>query len=977
MSSLRIKFFGKPQIWLDGKQLEQLVSAKARATIYYLAATRAPASRELVAGLLWSDMQESAARANLRVVLSKLRSQLGSHILVTRREVALNPEFTLETDLNLFQTEQKELLRRAVELYTGRFLDDFYLRDAPLFEEWVEQERRKYHQKVTSYLGLLAAEEKAAGNLDLAIEDLRKLLRLEPWREQAHRDLMRVLVDAGQRGAALAQFEQCRQALAAELDVEPTAETIALYEQIKTGGMPEAQLKTKNKQVSELSPKPMRASPPNNLQQPPLGFVGRQKEAEQVIQQIVSDACRLMTITGPGGIGKTRLSIECAHQLLSHFKDGVFLVPLVAVSTAHLLPTTVATAIDLSLQGNRAPKDQLISHLAAKELLLIFDNFEHLLDGIDLLLDLIDAAPNLKLLVTSREPLGLDVEWVLPLEGLDYGDGLEQTSAQLFAQRAQRLDLSFVPEDEVADIGRICRLVEGMPLAIELASAWVRVISCHEIAAEIEGNLDFLATDLDLVPLHQRSIRAVFAYSWSLLPEEAQSGFARLAIFQGGFTRESAAQVAGVTLRTLTTLVDKSLVQRQMGGRYHIHPLLRQFGIEQLTEGERESVAADFAHYFATLLPRFEPAMYSSGDPDLLAMVQSELENIRAVWDWLTQNRSQEDLIQQLLPVTGYYFQRRNLYHEGLRLFEGLLAGAGDWQAESKAQTQVHAASFDCQLSHFDQGEKRLNEAIPILQQADLIEYAAEGFYFLGIIHLRKGDYPKATKRLNDGLALFSAIDDQKGCARVTNVIGIVASTEGRYKESEEYYQRSLDIHRAQGFQRGVGNLLSNLGSTYARQAEHQKAFRYYQDAAEVTKQVNETQSTAVVLSNLGSVSRALKRYNEGIDYYKESLQLTIEIGDQRWIAANYNGIGLIYVELEHYNEAISYLRRGFTTALTINALPDALTALVQLGRVALKVEKVKIAAQWLTFAVNQPETPAIARQDAEESLALMTQQLT
>ncbi|MFT7587324.1 MAG: putative ATPase/Flp pilus assembly protein TadD, partial [Cellvibrionaceae bacterium] len=812
-----------------------------------------------------------------------------------------------------------------------------------------------------------ASAESESGDFEQAIQDFRQLLALEPWREETHRDLMRVLAQNGQRGAALAQFELCRQTLKAGLDVEPTAETWLLVEQIKAGEIesePQPAIKT-----TKL--------PANNLHPAALSFIGRESESNQVNELLDSDRCSLLTITGPGGIGKTRLANECAQQLMPHFEDGVFLVQLVGLSSADLLPTSIATAIGLALHGNRTPQQQLVVNLSSKKILLILDNFEHLLEGIDLLTELITAAPHLKLLVTSREPLGLATEWVLPLVGLPHAAHLNQPSAQLFTNRAQRLDLSFVPENEADEIGRICWLVEGMPLAIELAAAWIRVISCSEIAAEIERNLDFLATDLDLVPTHQRSIRAVFTYSWSLLPQEAQQGFAKLAIFRGGFTRESAAQVAGVSLRTLTTLVDKSLLQKQPGGRFHIHPLLRQFGLEQLSLLEKEAVSNDHAAYFATLLPLHESSMYSSKDPELLELVQSEIENIRAIWGWLTLNRSRDTLIQQLIPVTGYYFQRRNLFHEGLSIFEKLLAGQGKWQPESKAQALVQAAAFDCQLSRFDVGEKRLNQAIPILQQADQIESAAEGFYFLGIIHCRKGDYPQAVDRLNACYSLFNTLENDRGRSRAANIMGIVAATEGRYAEAEASYRASLDLQQLYGYQRGVANVLSNLGSVYGRQHQYEKALNYYQEAALIAKQVDETMATAVISSNLGSVSRSLKNYADAIAYYEESLKLTLKISDQRWVAANYNGLGLTFFECEQYPKAIHYLEQGFLTALTINALPDALTALAELGRVAAKLGQFKMAAAWLSFVLNQPETPAMSRQQAKHSIAQVTEHLT
>ncbi|MCB0036110.1 MAG: AAA family ATPase, partial [Anaerolineales bacterium] len=624
MSKLELTLLGKPHILIDQTPLPQLASAKAKAILFYLAVTQERCSRETLAGLLWSDMPESSARASLRVALSKLRRHVGEHLQIKRRSVKLIASTSLVVDVHLFEQAAADP-HTAVDLYTGPLLDDFYLRDAPLFDQWVEQERQRLHQQAINHLNQLAQETAAAAQFEQAITYARKLLTLEPWREETHRQLMQWLNQTGQRGAALSQFARCRQALQDHLDAQPAAETITLYETIKS--TPDNPAPNTPAVIQQNLLTSTATLPPHNLHPYPTSFIGRADELHTVTHQLQTPTCRLLTITGTGGIGKTRLALETAQRLLPSFEHGVFYIPLVSLSTstAAVLVSTIADALNLGLHGTSDPQEQLLGYLAHKQMLLVFDNFEHLLEAADLLLDLLTAAPQLKLLVTSREPLGLPEEWVLPLSGLPYKDEekSETAAAQLFSERAQRLDLSFDPTTETAGIHHICALVEGLPLAIELAAAWVRVIPCTEIAAEIERNLDFLATELRIVPDHQTSIRAVFGYSWSLLTPASQTVLAKLAIFRGSFSRDAAEAVADASLRTLATLVDKSLIQKEAHGRFRIHPLIQQFALEQLSKTERHTLGLNHARYYTRFLHTRQNEMYSAADPQLLAAIKT------------------------------------------------------------------------------------------------------------------------------------------------------------------------------------------------------------------------------------------------------------------------------------------------------------------------------------------------------------------
>jgi len=651
--SLTLRLLGTPQVTRAGVPVTGFISAKAQGLLYYLAVTGRPHTREALAGLFWSDMPEVQAGKNLRNALSNLRSLAGQNLLITRQEVVFDRSSPYWLDVEAFlatlgdaATRDLGALHRAVELYQGDFLDGFYVGDALAFEEWVLGRRsllkghvlQALHTLVTRHL---EREEYAAG-----IDYANSLLAIEPWREETHRHLMILLARSRQRSAALAQYETCRRVLARELQVEPMPETTLLYEHIRA----------------------VVAPPPHNLPPQPTAFVGRQAELAEVARFLNNPGAQLLTLVGPGGIGKTRLALQAAARCVepeaqyeAHFADGVFVVPLapglpgVADAPPSLI-AAMADALNFSFQGPVHPQAQLLAYLREKHMLLVLDNFEHLVAEARQLGDILRLAPGIKLLVTSRVRLNLQEEWLLEVTGLDYpasADGqpaeerrpLEAYSAiALFVQQARRMRPGFALDaaSEPAVV-RICQLAEGVPLAIELAASWLRVLSGPEILAELEHGLDFLTSSLQNIPARHRSLRAVFEHSWALLSPVEQALFRRLSAFRGGFRREAAAAVVGASLPLLAGLADKSLVRRNADGRYEVHELLRQYADEHLRADPAEfaQVHDQHCHYYADLLTTYQPQLRGAG-PELqaaMAVLNAERENVRAAWNWAVEHR--------------------------------------------------------------------------------------------------------------------------------------------------------------------------------------------------------------------------------------------------------------------------------------------------------------------------------------------------
>src|SRR5438128_7075965 len=379
-----------------------------------------------------------------------------------------------------------------------------------------------------------------------------------------------------------------------------------------------------------------------NLPLPRTSFVGRASELEAIDRLLEDPGCRLLTLVGPGGAGKTRLALEAAARRVDRYPHGVHFVPLASVASPEFLAPALAESIQFAVDAVHSgfsAQDQLLDYLSERSTMLVLDNFEHLVDGAGFLSQIIERAPHVELLTTSRERLNVQSEWVFDVEGLglaENGNG-SASAVHLFGVRAAQVVPGFALDDAgYAQALRICRLVDGMPLGIELAASWASVLSCAEIADEIEGNIDFLATSMRDVPERHRSLRAAIDQSWRLLTDEQRSAFSRLSVFRGSFDRSAAVAVTGADVRLLHELVAKSLLRRPDFGRFELHELLRQYAAEQLrlAPAEESDARERHAHHYAARLRDRETALMG---PELAAArdeLRGELDNLRAAVEW-------------------------------------------------------------------------------------------------------------------------------------------------------------------------------------------------------------------------------------------------------------------------------------------------------------------------------------------------------
>ena len=659
---LGLILLGEPQVSRDGAPVRGFIYNKALALLAYLAVTRRPHSRDSLAGLLWGEMPDESAKANLRKILSSLREIVGGELSVDRQTVSLDSGSALWLDTEVFEAQllgvaagpqavrpqaagilsenDVRQLEEAVGLYRGDFLEGFYVRNASAFEEWVLSERERFRQMALHALFRLVGHYTAVGNYSRGLDHATRLLALEPWHEEVHQQMMLLLAFSGQRSAALNQFEVCRRLLAEELGAEPTRDTVDLYHRIARGEVT-AQL--------TMPPKP------SDWPLEATRFVGRAEELAKLTAYLVAPDSHMATVVGISGVGKTRLVLQAAAQARRIFGPAVYYVPVTAPSTPEAIAHTLVRALALPVAGLRNAASQLIGHLQDREMLIILDPLDGSPGVPDYLQALIRQAPRVRLLIASSHRLNVTGEWVLPLYGLkvpesDDPAGLWGCEAvQLFIQTVERAcGVCTLEEQQLPHVARICRLVEGLPLGIELAAAWSRLLSWQEIAQEIEKSYRFLTRSGTTASERHYSLASAFDYSWGQMTIDERALFRRLAVFRGGFARDAAEQVAGASLPTLAALMDKCLIQRTLAGRYHIHNLLAQYGRQKLAEHPEEEaqVYERYSRFFTAFLQRMLACPDNTAADDCLAQIAAEQGNLDAAWRWAQAHeaRSKRDL---------------------------------------------------------------------------------------------------------------------------------------------------------------------------------------------------------------------------------------------------------------------------------------------------------------------------------------------
>ena len=618
-------------------------------------------------------------------------------------------------------------------------------------------------------------------------------------------------------------------------------------------------------------------------------FVGRKDELTEIKQLL--GKTRLLSLVGPGGIGKTRLAIKAAQGELESFDDGVFFVRLAPIRSTKDIIQTIAENLKFPIATREDPKLQLLRYLSKRQLLLVVDNFEHLLDGVEVVSEILQAAPRVKILATSRERLNLQSETVLHVRGLAFPNqaDLENTitydAINLFLQGAGKIRPGFVPTTiELREIANICQLVGGMPLAIELAAAWLHILNVDEISSELAKDLDILTTEVRDAPARHRSIRAVFDHSWSLLNQIEREIFMRLSTFRGGFTREAARQVAGASLQILAGLVDKSFLSHDPdSGRLEVHELLRQYAEDHLEESPEDSISAHEAHaaHYAEFMEQMWEYLKGSRQMGALAEIEADMENVRAAWRYYLDQKNTSQLWRLIYGLWHFHWIR-SWNHAGTELFaEAVRALQQEVEDESKALKALAVAFqawFMSWLGIPESGCKLAGKSVDALEKlnhprAMFFAYYSIciNAYFLG----RITEYSEATEKV---IEITNEIGDKWLTTFALFAPGMNALILGNYAEAQRIAESALELSEEIGDVIVSTMPMTILGHVALAREEYMSAKEFYLRCLRISKKTGFIYSLQTSSKYLAKVSFLMGDYVETEKYLVQCLALSKEV---------------------------------------------------------------------------------------------------
>jgi predicted ATPase len=656
---------------------------------------------------------------------------------------------------------------------------------------------------------------------------------------------------------------------------------------------------------SEFPPLRTLEDHPNNLPLQPTTLVGREREVAEVIQRLLASETRLLTLTGPGGTGKTRLALQAAAELLEEFDDGTFFVSLAALTDPELVASAIAAPLGVVEAADRPLEEGVIEYLREKKLLLVLDNFEQVLAGAQLVGQLLAACPHLKILATSRIPLGLygEREYLVPplsLPDPERPPSLEHLTqyeaVRLFIERAQdaRPDFSVSNENAPA-VAEICARLDGLPLAIELAAARIKVLPPQKMLDRLSDRLKLLARGARDLPERQRTLRATMEWSHALLEEGEKVLFARLSVFAGGRTLEAIEAVCDAegdlpveTLDGVESLVDKSLLREEErpGGepRFVMLETVHEYAREKLEEnGETEEIKHTHAEYFLTLTEEAKAELNGPQQKTWLERLETEHDNIRAALSWALKH-AEAGLVIRLGGALWWFWRMRGHYSEGRRWLEEALAIKGRGSPESRARALAGVGALAVEQGDLDRAEEACEEGLELLV-GEAREPSEAKLYLLtclGWVAFSREDHGRATELFEESLELSREKMDTWGLAGSLMSLATVSHSQGDSERATELYEESMDLYREQGNKGGLASCLNNLAMVVYSQGDLGRAIQLTEESVALHRELGARGGVSIGLCNLGWMALLQNDLGRAADLYAESLALAEDLGHQR-----------------------------------------------------------------------------------------------
>lgn len=914
-------------------------------------ALEGPKARRYIAELFFMDTKDPLN--SLSRSISYLREESPELIEGDSQQVATS--VTCDA-VELLELANAQAFERCRELYQGAFAEYVNFTLSEELEDWLYKTREHIAKRMRDVFLQLAEGRMAQGNLAEAATLAERAYTLAGAPELEPDDFVRLHQLLGVTNSPRV------------VDLRREAQEYAIaLESPKTNELP-----------STAVPK---ETIPNNLPAPKSSFVGRNKELAMLAAHLSQPECRLLTIHGMGGIGKSRLALRYAHQALEDktFRDGIFFVELDRLQNADGIPATIAAALDLKIQDPSKALEVVTEFVGRQQMVLVFDNFETVITGATLASKLLEVCPELKLLVTSRERLNVEAEWVLSIEGLPLtlksDDGLteaEPSDAELlFMLRAKRakLDLTMTPE-VVSVVRDICRLVEGSPLGIELAAAWVKSLPVAEIFTELQSNLDLLRSTLRDAPERHTSIRAVFEQSWQHLSAKEHSVLQKLSVFVDGFSREAASLVADATIPLLSSLQEKSWLRVTDKGRYTRHPLIYQFTKEKFSDQEvRNEVCEKHAKYYAEFMTHRWQEEYGPHHKEIIDAIEVELDNVRAAWPYLLSNIRIEQIDQVRKGLWRYYRYRGS----GQAAIDMLIQAVPVLEGKpGQAQMVLTGVLNDLAQDHLRIGKLRQAKA---LAEQSLVLSRTHDFptvrplSTLGAIASDLGDYAEAKHYYEEALAIERTENNRIGEAiDLYNLAGVIQSL-GDYAQAEKLYLESVAIDRELENLEGTSSDLQGLGAVYLDMNELEKAEAAFRESLEIAHAIDFRHSVPRALNGLGKVAFERREYQTARAYFEEALGILAENPDAELSERLLINLARVATHTGNFSASESYLKQALSLAQPSETIPNLLHGLTAFAELSISKAQVK---QGVTLVSFLNRCPAIDRQDRDEGLKLL-----
>lgn len=924
MSQLKITLLGAPCIERDNQILD-ISLRKGVALLAYLAVNRTPQTRDSLAALLWPDANEERARGTLRFTLARLKSALDDrHIYSTRDQISL----LADTDLLVDTTEVAALCAKveahghslrhpcaqckphlvAIEaLMQAPLLSGFSLPDAPAFDDWLFYESERLQRILGDTLAALIALAMRGGDAFGAIPYAQRLAALDPLQEEANHFVIRLLVETGQHRAAQRHYAAFTRILREELGAEPPPATASLVSE------------------SETTERGRGAAPPitghslrsdHVLPRSPTTLVGREHELAAIGALLDDPTCRLITLLGPGGSGKTRMALAIAEERQKYTIDPALLVPLAGIDSVQALESAIAINAGYGALATGDRRQQLLDFLKDHQQLIVLDNLEELLSEegdaasqvVALVDAILDAAPDVQFLVTSRTRLHMRQEQIYPVQGLSFpevgaeDDAESYAAIQLFLNKARKLRPDFfLTKSTRRDVISVVQMLAGQPLAIELAAAWVSTLAPSQIAAELTSGIDLLTSNDRNIPERHRSMRATYMLTWQRLQPETRRLQQVLSVFRGSFTYAAASSVANINPALLQGLLDQSLLEQNLTAsgemRYGMHELLRQFATEHLeTDSELQHWAgARHAAYYLEWLAREGEGLAGARREKILETFDRDSANIHGAWEWALAQRAHELLIPAI-PALSRYYLWRGRYLGGYTLLGNLVAIC-DQAADSEVVVSADGVSllavalawkgiFAVEMQNSGEAIALSHRALDILAHTrDPLNTAAHACTTLGHAAFLQGDPKRSDAWHTRALRAYREFDDWAGMARVLHRLGRLAWFIGYTQKAQVYYSEALSIEQA-GFN-PIGHLrtLSDLAMVTFLLDQDSEATLLFDEAEHLVQELRDSseialarRAVAIAYLFAGRHADAQRQYEIAVSSgggYKDVVQVT------------------------------------------------------------------------------------------------------